>query len=90
MKTVVLIRRGKTLDPELILHDGEIAFTKNDSLFYIGDGTRKMSDLTPFSSLVAGEDGRVYAVRVDENGIPHARPVKVVWRGCEYEFKISE
>ena len=46
-----------------------------------------------------GEEIRAYMIMhelclkehwVDENGIPHAKPVKAVWRGCEYEFKIFE
>jgi hypothetical protein len=90
MKTIVLIRRGDTLKPDLVLLDGELAFTKSDRLFYVGDGTTPMSDLKPFSSLVAGENGQIYTVRVDADGNAHAKPVKEFYRGCEYEFKISE
>lgn len=90
MKTIVLIRRGKNIQPDLVLLNGEMAFTKSDRLFYVGDGTTPMSELKPFSSLVAGENGQIYAVSVDKNGEPHAKPVKEFYRGCEYEFRVSE
>jgi hypothetical protein len=90
MATKYLVRRGETIQPDLILLDGEFAFIKSDRLFYIGDGKTPMSKLKPFSSLVAGDNGQVYTVKVDENGIPHAKPVKEFDRGCEYEFRVSK
>lgn len=90
MKTIVLIRRGENIQPDLVLLNGEMAFIKSDRIFYVGDGTTPMSELKPFSSLVAGDNGQVYAVKVDENGIPHAKPVKEFYRGCEYEFRVSK
>lgn len=86
--TTVLIRRGDTTSSETVLLDGEIAFAKDEKLFYIGDGQSVMSDLVPFSSLVAGEDGVIYAVRVDKNGVPHVKPVTAFYRGQKFEFKI--
>lgn len=74
MSTIVLIKRGNTLCPE-ILHDGEIAFVRNDREFYVGDGKTPMTELTPFNSLVLGDNGKVYTVRVDADGNAHAKPV---------------
>lgn len=90
MRTKYLVRRAETILPDLILLDGEFAFIKSDRLFYVGDGTTPMSELKPFSSLVAGDNGQVYAVKVDENGIPHAKPVKQFYKGQEFEFRVSE
>lgn len=85
-----LVRRGENIQPDLVLLDGEFAFIKSDNSFYIGDGVTPMSELKPFSSLVAGDNGQIYTVRVDENGVPHAEPVKEFYRGCEYEFRVSK
>lgn len=85
-----LVRRGENIQPDLVLLDGEFAFIKSDNSFYIGDGVTPMSELKPFSSLVAGDNGQIYTVRVDENGVPHAEPVKEFYRGQEYKFRISE
>ena len=85
-----LVRRGENIQPDLVLLDGEFAFIKSDNSFYIGDGVTPMSELKPFSSLVAGDNGQIYTVRVDENGVAHAEPVKEFYRGQEYKFRISE
>lgn len=85
-----LVRRGENIQPDLVLLDGEFAFIKSNNSFYIGDGVTPMSELKPFSSLVAGDNGQIYTVRVDENGVPHAEPVKEFYRGQEYKFRISE
>lgn len=90
MATKYLVRRGETIQPDLILLDGEFAFIKSDRLFYVGDGITPMSELKPFTSLVAGDNGQIYTVSVDKNGEPHAKPVKEFYRGQEYEFRISE
>lgn len=90
MGTKYLVRRGETIQPDLILLDGEFAFIKSDRLFYIGDGKTPMSKLKPFSSLVAGENGQIYTVSVDKNGEPRAKPVKQIYKGSELEFKVSE
>ena len=90
MRTIVLIRRGKNIDPDLVLLNGEIAFIKGDRCFYVGDGVHKMSELVPFTGLVAGDDGNIYTVRVDKDGIAHAESVKTFYRGQEFDFKISE
>ena len=90
MSTKYLVRRSETILSDLILLDGEFAYIKSDRLFYIGDGKTPMSKLKPFNSLVVGENGQVYAVKVDKNGMPHAKPVKEFDRGCEYEFRVSE
>lgn len=90
MTTKVLIRRRDNIVNELILLDGEICFVKNDKIFFVGDGESKMEDLTPFTSLVAGEDGKVYAVKVDKNGTPNAKPIKMFHKGVEFDFKIGE
>ena len=90
MTTKVLIRRRDNLVNDLILLDGEICFIKNDKTFYVGDGNSQMNNLTPFSSLVAGDDGNVYAVRVDKNGTPCAKQVKMYHKGRLLEFKVSE
>jgi hypothetical protein len=90
MATKYLVRRGETIQPDLILLDGEFAYIKSDRLFYIGDGKTPMSKLKPFNSLVAGENGQIYTVSVDKNGEPHAKPVKQFYKGSELEFKVSE
>ena len=86
---VVIIKRGNE-PTNYVLHDGEMAYTINNREFYIGDGQTPMTELTPFTSLVAGDDGKVYAVRVDENGTPHAKPVACYYKGSLLEFKVEE
>jgi SWI/SNF-related matrix-associated actin-dependent regulator 1 of chromatin subfamily A len=58
MATKYLVRRSETIQPDLILLDGEFAYIKSDRLFYIGDGKTPMSKLKPFNSLVDGENGQ--------------------------------
>ena len=89
MATVVIIKRGNE-PTNYILHDGEMAYTRNNREFYIGDGQTPMTELTPFTSLVAGDNGKVYTVRVDENGTPHAKPVTCYYKGKNLEFKWRE
>lgn len=90
MATKYLVRRSETIQPDLILLDGEFAFIKSDRLFYIGDGKTPMSKLKSFNSLVAGDNGQIYTVSVDKNGEPHAKPVKQFYKSSEFEFKVSE
>lgn len=86
---VVIIKRGDN-PIDIILHDGEMAYTRNNREFYIGDGQTPMTELTPFTSLVAGDNGKVYTVRVDKDGIPHAKPVACYYKGSLLEFKVEE
>ena len=72
--TKILIRRGKQPTDE-ILHDGEIAYNKTKKCFYVGDGKTPMNEIHEFTSLVANPYGRIYAVSVDENGIPTAKQI---------------
>lgn len=72
----VLIKRGKQPTKE-ILKDGEIAYNKIKKCFYVGDGKTLMNEIHEFTSLVASKNGKIYAVSVDENGIPSAKPTKV-------------
>lgn len=67
--TKILIRRGKQPTEE-ILCDGEIAYNKIKKCFYVGDGKTPMNEIHEFTSLVANPHGKIYAVSVDENGIP--------------------
>ena len=90
MKTKYLIRRGKPLNLDIILMEGEMAICQIKNKFYVGDGVHKLSELTPFTSLVTGDDGRIYTVRVDKNGNAQAKPVKQFYNGQEFEFRISE
>jgi len=75
-KTKILIRRGKQVTEE-ILCDGEIAYNKSKKCFYVGDGKTPMNEIHEFTSLVANPHGKIYAVSVDENGIPSAKPTKL-------------
>lgn len=74
--TKILIRRGKQVTEE-ILRDGEIAYNKSKKCFYVGDGKTPMNEIHEFTSLVANPNGKIYAVSVDENGIPTAKPTKL-------------
>ena len=49
-----------------------------------------MNQLTPFMSLIAGEDNKVYAVRVDKDGNAHAKPVVCYAGNKIFEFKAEE
>ena len=74
--TKILIRRGEQATEE-ILRDGEIAYNKSKKCFYVGDGKTPMDKIHEFTSLVANPNGKIYAVSVDENGIPTAKPTKL-------------
>ena len=85
----VIIKRGKE-PTDYILHDGEMGYCYNDREFYIGDGSTPMNQLKPFTSLVPGDDGKVYTVRVDKDGIPYAKPVTCYYKGTNLEFRVEE
>ncbi len=68
---------------EEILCDGEIAYNKTNKYFYVGDGKTPMNEIHEFTSLVANPHGKIYAVSVDENGIPSAKPTTLYSNGCE-------
>lgn len=74
--TKILIRRGEQATEE-ILRDGEIAYNKSKKCFYVGDGKTPMNEIHEFTSLVANTNGKIYAVSVDENGTPTAKPTKL-------------
>ena len=74
--TKILIRRGEQATEE-ILRDGEIAYNKTKKCFYVGDGKTPMNEIHEFTSLVANPHGKIYAVSVDENGTPIAKPTKL-------------
>ena len=80
--TKILIRRGEQAT-EKILRDGEIAYNKTKKCFYVGDGKTPMNEIHEFTSLVANSHGKIYAVSVDENGIPSAKPITLYSNGCE-------
>ena len=71
--TKILIKRGEQAT-EKILCDGEIAYNKTKKCFYVGDGKTPINEIHEFTSLVANPHGKIYAVSVDENGIPSAKP----------------
>jgi hypothetical protein len=73
-KTKILIRRGEQPTEE-ILCDGEIAYNKTKKCFYVGDGKTPMNEIHEFTSLVVNPHGKIYAVSVDENGIPTAKQI---------------
>lgn len=78
--TKILIKRGKQATEE-ILCDGEIAYNKTKKCFYVGDGKTPMNEIHEFTSLVANPNGKIYAVSVDENGIPTAKPTTIYSTG---------
>jgi hypothetical protein len=78
--TKILIKRGKQATEE-ILCDGEIAYNKSKKCFYVGDGKTPMNEIHEFTSLVANPNGKIYAVSVDENGIPTAKPTTIYSTG---------
>ena len=80
--TKILIRRGEQPTEE-ILRDGEIAYNKTKKCFYVGDGKTPMNEIHEFTSLVANPHGKIYAVSVDKNGIPSAKPTTCYSNGCE-------
>lgn len=69
-----IILRGSGICDDFILLDGELCYERTSKTFYVGDGENVMSQLKQFNNLVAGDDGKIYAVSVDKNGIPHAIP----------------
>ena len=78
--TKILIRRGGQPTEE-ILHDGEIAYNKTKKCFYVGDGKTPMNEMHEFTSLVVNPHGKIYAVSVDENGIPSAKQITLYSKG---------
>ena len=80
--TKMLIRRGEQPIEE-ILRDGEIAYNKTKKCFYVGDGKTPMNEIHEFTSLVANPHGKIYAVSVDENGLPSAKPTTFYSNGYE-------
>lgn len=80
--TKLLIKRGKQATEE-ILCDGELAYNKSKKLFYVGDGKTPMNELHEFTSLVANPHGKIYAVSVDKNGNPTAKPTTIYSTGYE-------
>lgn len=87
MGTIVKIKRGNEPSDKDILQDGEIAYARTNREFYVGDGKTVMTELTPFTSLVLGDDGKVYTVRVDKDGNAHAKPVICYVGKMILEFK---
>ena len=80
--TKILIRRGEQATEE-VLRDGEIAYNKSKKCFYVGDGKTPMNEIHEFTSLVANPHGKIYAVSVDKNGKPIAKPTTLYSNGCE-------
>lgn len=76
MNVAIIIKHIKGL-PNFILKNGEMCFIEDKNVFYIGDGINKTSDLKPFNNLVKGDNGKIYAVSVDKEGIPFATEVKL-------------
>lgn len=72
--TKILLRRGEQATDE-ILCDGEIAYNKTKKCFYVGDGKTPMNEIHEFTSLVTNPHGKIYAVSVDENGLPSAKQI---------------
>jgi hypothetical protein len=89
MGTVVIIKRGNE-PTDYVLHDGEMAYCRNNREFYIGDGKTPMNQLKPFMSLIAGEDNKVYTVRVDKEGNAHVKPVICYAGNRSFDFKVEE
>lgn len=90
-KTIVCIRRGNDYNNyDYILRDGELFYNKTEKYFLVGDGEKSLNQLTPFSSLVAGENNIVYAVRIDKNGTPYVKPITLHHQGRLYEFRIDD
>lgn len=75
--STVLVKRGNGKDHDYILQEGEIAFNRIDKEFYVGDGKTPIRDLDTYNGIVEGDNGVMYLVRVDKNGIPDAKEVVV-------------
>lgn len=89
--TKVLIKRGNGKDHDIILDDGEVAYNRTDKEFYVGDGNTPMRDLKSYNNIVEGDDGIIYLVRVDENGIPEAKEFVVNGKNDnKFKFKTKE
>lgn len=89
--TKVLIKRGDSKDHDYILNDGEVAYNRTDKEFYVGDGNTPIRDLKSYNNIVEGDNGIIYLVRVDENGIPEAKEFVVNGKnGNKFKFKTKE
>lgn len=84
MKTI-LIKRGNGR-ADVILEDGEMAFDRTNKCFYIGDGKTSMLNLKAFNGVVEGDNGQVYCVRVNENGVAEAKPATLFKNDVQYKF----
>ena len=84
MKTVQIKRGNGRLD--VILKDGEMAFDRVNKCFYIGDGKTSMLYLKAFNGVVESDNGQVYCVRVDENGVAEARPAIFFKNDVQFNF----
>ena len=90
MRTKVLIKRGNYPKNDVILSDGEMAYSKKTREFFVGDGKHVMTELKPFNNIVSGDNGYIYLVRVDKEGKPHAELMRSQINGSIFEFKTSE
>ena len=83
------ILRGNGICDDFVLSDGEMCYDRTNKKFYIGDGKNVMSKLKPFTNIVAGDDGKVYAVSVDKNGVPHAKPaISITKQDIIYDIEV--
>ena len=81
----VQIKRGYGKS-DVILEDGEMAFDKTNKCFYVGDGKTSMLNLKAFNGIVESDNGEVYCVRVDENGVAEAKPAILFKNDVQYKF----
>lgn len=89
--TTVLIKRGNGKDHDVILDDGEVVYNMTDNEFYVGDGNTPIRYLKSYNNIVEGDNGIIYLVRVDENGIPEAKEFVVNDKnGNKFKFKTKE
>lgn len=65
--------RSDNPSPTLILEDGELFYNKTKKCFYVGDGVTKLMHLKEYTSIVKGDDDRIYTVSVNENGNASAK-----------------
>ena len=77
MTRKIIINRSTEVTDK-VLWDGELCFIKDSDYFVVGDGKTPLKELKPFNNIVAGDDNKIYAVTVDKNGIPHAKPTVLV------------
>lgn len=75
---IFLVKRGEESEKMLssILNDGEICYNKTKDCFYVGNGYSPIAELKEFNNIVSGDDGKIYAVSVDSNGVAHAKECK--------------